>query len=71
MEILMVNEDVMGVLKSQFVTCCCSPEIQLDFAMHNKPVVNPVNIISIATPVDVLTAQDFRLGMKQDMTQYQ
>jgi hypothetical protein len=42
----------------------------LDFASRNKSMVNPAKSIDVATPVDVLTAQEFRRGVKRDMTQY-
>jgi hypothetical protein len=42
----------------------------LDFANHNKPLINPAKSIGVATTVDVLTVQEFCQGVKRDMTHY-
>jgi hypothetical protein len=64
------EEYVLGVRKTQFLTYCSSTEFRLDFANHNKPMVNTANCIGVATPVDVLTAQEFCRGVKRDMMHY-
>jgi hypothetical protein len=64
------EEDVLGIRKTQFHMYCSSPEFRSDFANRNKPIVNLANSIDVASPVDVLTAQEVRRGVKCDMTHY-
>jgi hypothetical protein len=64
------EEDVLKIRETQFPTYCSSPEFQSVFANLNKPMVNLVKSIGVATPVDALTAQEFRRGVKRDMTPY-
>jgi hypothetical protein len=64
------EQDVMGIRKSHLLMYCSSPEFRSDFASRNKPMVNPAKRIGVATPVDVLTAQEFCCSLKRDMTHY-
>jgi hypothetical protein len=67
--------NVLSIQKSDFQTYCQSDELTIDFAPNDVPVIPKTSrssvVAGVGAPIDILTAQESRRGVKRDMTHYE
>jgi hypothetical protein len=65
---------VLSICKSDFQTYCQS-ELTIGFATKGVPVIPKTSsssvVAGVGAPIDMLTAQEFRRGIKRDKTHYE
>jgi hypothetical protein len=67
--------NVLSIWKSDFQNFCQLDELTIDFATKGVPVIPKTNsssvVAGVGAPIDMLTAQEFRRGVKRDKTHYE